>query len=428
MLAAVAWGWDTSWYAAARQSHGHAQLLGWGGAMIFGVGLHFLPRLRGTKLAHSQRVPGAFYVFATGLIVRVVAQPWAALAAPAPAQTGQILLLAGSLAETAGILAILTILATTLRQGPDLAKKPAFRQIIPPLAVAGLGLLLALAVWLAGALVPLFSGSLGANLGGSASGASGTGGAFLLAHDWQQLGVTAALFGFIPALSLAMTARIFPLFFRIQAAHTGALNWSAGLLAVGLVSEAAAWVLPQMPAGLPEVLLAAGLLVGVGAVKVFARRLDFHGDEGQYRIYREPGAVGALTAYVWAALGALALGVYGLNKLGLRLATAIPPRDWAIHAVGAGFMTLLIIAVGAVMIPGFGGGRPQDRNWLWVAVIAANLAVLSRTLFIGSSSAAGQQALALSGGLGALATVALAVNLYIGLQPAKRRGTRSDKL
>ena len=42
-----------AWWAALTQAHGHAQLFGFAGLMVFGVALHFLPRLRGCLLYTS---------------------------------------------------------------------------------------------------------------------------------------------------------------------------------------------------------------------------------------------------------------------------------------------------------------------------------------------------------------------------------------
>lgn len=39
------------WWIALAQAHGHVQLFGWAGLFVLGVGLYFLPRLRGTTLA-----------------------------------------------------------------------------------------------------------------------------------------------------------------------------------------------------------------------------------------------------------------------------------------------------------------------------------------------------------------------------------------
>src|SRR5437868_4750150 len=42
---------QAAWRFPAAQAHGHVQVFGWAGLLVLGVGLHFLPRLRGARLA-----------------------------------------------------------------------------------------------------------------------------------------------------------------------------------------------------------------------------------------------------------------------------------------------------------------------------------------------------------------------------------------
>src|ERR671933_2296764 len=65
------------WWPAAAQAHGHVQLFGWAGLMVLGVGLHFLPRLRGAALAAPWLTRWVLALVAGGLVVRLVAQPLA---------------------------------------------------------------------------------------------------------------------------------------------------------------------------------------------------------------------------------------------------------------------------------------------------------------------------------------------------------------
>src|SRR5690554_2507990 len=109
MFLAVHMGWPTGWYAAGRQAHGHAQLMGWGGAMILGVGLQFLPRLRGARLWSPHWVPPLFIMLAVGLTVRVVAQPLAA-ALPGAPMPWLVVLMAGTGVETVAVIGLLVVL------------------------------------------------------------------------------------------------------------------------------------------------------------------------------------------------------------------------------------------------------------------------------------------------------------------------------
>src|SRR5437868_15244161 len=79
------------WWPAAAQAHGHVQVFGWAGLMVLGVGLHFLPRLRGAALAVPALAPWVLALYGGGVALRAVAQP---LAAARPALAGQLLLAA----------------------------------------------------------------------------------------------------------------------------------------------------------------------------------------------------------------------------------------------------------------------------------------------------------------------------------------------
>jgi uncharacterized protein involved in response to NO len=72
------------WWPAAAQAHGHVQRFGWAGLMVLGVGLHFLPRLRGTTLERPERARYALALLVTGLVTRALSQPLLALANSAP--------------------------------------------------------------------------------------------------------------------------------------------------------------------------------------------------------------------------------------------------------------------------------------------------------------------------------------------------------
>src|SRR5919202_6432495 len=79
------------WWPAAAQAHGHVQLFGWAGLMVLGVGLHFLPRLRGAALAAPGLAPWVLALYGGGVGLRAVAQP---LAAARPGLAGLLVLAA----------------------------------------------------------------------------------------------------------------------------------------------------------------------------------------------------------------------------------------------------------------------------------------------------------------------------------------------
>src|ERR1700674_3876437 len=73
LFAAPAFGLSVGgWVAAAAHVHGHIQLFGWAGLMVLGVGLHFLPRLRGRPLARQRHAHTAVGLLVMGLVLRSV--------------------------------------------------------------------------------------------------------------------------------------------------------------------------------------------------------------------------------------------------------------------------------------------------------------------------------------------------------------------
>ncbi|PZN06784.1 MAG: hypothetical protein DIU76_06175 [Bacillota bacterium] len=447
LMAAAAWRrW--SWvhaYPALAQAHGHAQLVGWGGALILGVALQFLPRLRGSALVQPDRVPLWFGALAAGLGMRVGGQALAALV-PAAAPGGLGILAAGAVLELVAAAGLLTLLARSLAAGPPLGQKKAFGQVVPLFAVAAASLLAALALWAgaalstvtpagigfglgsgvrhAGGAVP--DGSVAAGRGGMPGAAVGAAVAATLPAPVDAAAVRLALFGFIGATSVAMSARLFGLFFRVQAARVPLLGAAAGAFGAASVLDAVPGAMalvggrgaPPAWGALADLAWGTALLLGTGAVRIFERRLSFPGDKGRYRVWRDPTAVAALLAYVWAVVAAAVLVVRGLDGLGIPLTPATPPADAALHAVGAGFMTLLIMAVAPTMLPGFGGGRLRDPGLVAAAVALAGLAAVLRVApgliqtVDGRAPAWSTGAMAVAGAAGALAVVLLVVTLW----------------
>lgn len=361
------------WWGAAAQAHGFAQLAGWAGLMVLGVGLHFLPRLRGAPLAHPDRRRAALRLLVAGLALRLVGQPLAA-ALPAAAFPARWLGLGlGGLLSLAGAGVALSMLLATLRAGPPLAERPALRQVLPPL-VAGFGAFLcALA--------------LNAALGLLAAAA----GMPLLAAPGAALVTDTLLLGFLVPVSLAVSARFFPLYLGLRPAPPAGLRAALGLLLAGVALRALATILPgARPAG--DLAAGSGLLVGLWSVGQYAPRQVEIASANQPewlptglfrpqppppgRARPQPPAQRAARwllrcAYGWLAAAAL-----------LALATAAgwaPPADLERHALGAGFLTLLILGMGTLLLPGFLGGKAPDAPVI-ASLVLGNLAAALRLL------------------------------------------------
>src|SRR5581483_3061683 len=200
------------WWPAAAQAHGHVQLFGWAGLMVVGVGLHFLPRLRGAALAAPGLAPWVLALFGGGVALRLVAQP---LAAARPALTW--LLVLAALLELAGAALAAGMLVATSRRAMPLRERAGVIPVLPFVVLAFSSLLLALLVNLVGWVVAVGSGLP------------------LLSAPWEPLIVQLGLVGFLVSVSLAVAVRTFPLYLRVRVPSTRALWGILAVLAAGLL-------------------------------------------------------------------------------------------------------------------------------------------------------------------------------------------------
>lgn len=371
MTGAWAAGWPRgAWHAASIQVHAVSLLMGWGGAMILGVGLHFLPRLRGVRLRGARWAAVLFWALVAGLILRMTGQ--LALGGLVPAgETSRLLLngavVGGAALQTISVTGLLVILITTFRSGRPLKENKGFQQIAPLLAVAALALFLAQLAWCLGAFR------------GWTHGASDLA---VLPVAPQRGAVDLMLFGFVMAMAAGMSARLFPLTFRTRPASPHGLKMTAALLAAGAgftVLEATQFPGPPLTwNGLAAAFYGCGILTGTFSVRIFHRRKAIPHAPTAYRMREDPAAIGVASAYFWAVMAALLLFALALARAGAPLPAQAAQENLARHAMGAGFMTLLIISVGWKMLPGFGGCLPQGRGRLWCAVTLGNAAALLR--------------------------------------------------
>jgi uncharacterized protein involved in response to NO len=398
-----------AWWLAAVQAHGRAQLVGWAGLMVLGVGLHVLPRLRGAPLVRPQSTRWALALLATGLGLRVVGQPLGA-APGAPAWLGWVSLALAGLLMAAGAAVALALLLATHRAGPPIVDYGGFGQI-KPLLVTGLAVL-------EGAL--LFDAGLGIVTAAAAA---------PVLPPAASVAVTILLLqGFLTPVSLAMSARFLPLYLGLRPAPAPALRLALGLLLVGLTARLADPAL--VPLG--GIATGLGLLAGIWAVG--QRVVTPPGTPprqspvewlptGLWRPQPPPAGRGRPVtsgqraarllircAYAWLLVAAL---------LALSAAGPAPPTgDLEVHALGAGFVTLLILGVGGLILPGLLGGTAPDPP-LVAALALGNVAVVLRVLpglagwlapgLLPVAVVPGVMALAGLAGAGAVACLALVV-------------------
>jgi uncharacterized protein involved in response to NO len=384
-LLAVALGLPVgAWWAAMAQAHGHAQVFGFAGLMVFGVGFLFLPRLRGAPLWGAQYVPWVLRLYAGGVLLRVAAQMLAPFLAVT--RTGPLVVaasfgiaLSGLLTLAGGALAVV-LLVQTARHGPPVEQRIGLMHVLPLLAAAWLGLLASLVVNAWGTLSVLDSwravpgGVTGVRLA-----------PWLVPPIWDALTVRLALLGWLVPLAIAFAARNFPLFLWTQLAPAAHLRWGMALFSVGLglelVGGIGAFGRAAGSIGLIEVgraFAALGLLWLTGVVGALGPKSEPPGGRSnpEETALAEIASGPLVDAFVWLAIaGGLMLLQSALPAAGL----PPPPEDAVRHALGAGFVLLLIVGMALRLIPGLSGGKRRvDLRAARVAALAAQIAALLR--------------------------------------------------
>lgn len=436
MVALLAFGIvPGAWYPPLLQAHGHAQLFGWLGCFILGMGLFFLPRLRGIKLPRQERLRYVLALLATGIALRTVAQPLAGWFGDASAAVWlRGAMLGASILEMAGMVVLIALLAATERAHKPLSPDAPAYPVLPFVQIGFLCLVLAFAL----------------NLGGAWN-------AFAQARSviparYDQTVIVLMLYGVAIPVAIVFALRNLPLFMRL------AMPSRRGWRALALVYATALFfrILPQCIAIADDALIAtgsvlranylnvlvfdalavAGILVMNACILIFVWRLDILRRRPPWIVERAPntrpdldhlrlptranypdnGEYGRFelliySAFVWLVVAVLLDVLRALPMTGDALTI---PQDAARHALMVGFITLLIFGMAVRMAPGFSGKRgvayPDLVLWLFVL---GNLAAFLRVVpaFFPQSELA-LMLWGLSGFVGWCAVLVLAVMLW----------------
>lgn len=354
--------------------HGHVQLYGFVIALTIGVAYWFLPRLWGRPQRGVPWLVGTFLF--SGILLRVVGsiidQP-------------RLALVGGGLEFVAFVQAGWD-LARSVVQAP-VAGKTRDPALVVGVIVAAVALPLGLAA------------DLCAMVGICTSG--------------RVVSVLVGFYGAAVPIALAMTGRLFPLYFRTRVPHRRYLAWALMVTTTGLWWRVGALV-AEWSDGVRFgcALQGAGLVGAIMALRLLEPRQVR--PAAKRSLWQDP--------YAWlATLAYTALGADALLLLGATFGDALPAPALEWHLVGVGYLMVLITAVGPLLLAGFAGERTGAT---WTGWVILGLVVMTASLRIGAALAQGEAARwagAAAGLVGATTVLLFAWHARI----LSLRGTRS---
>jgi uncharacterized protein involved in response to NO len=295
------------------QAHGHAQIFGWIGTFILGIGFYSIPKLRRLDPFALSAGWTAWALWTAGVALRwwtgVSQWQW------------RIALPTSAALELAAFLIFLRCVSGHRPQNPASPKLERWALVV----IAGsMGLLLALVVNLGATVFLAFQGA-------SADLPPVFDSRFLVLETW----------GFLVPFVWGFSAKWLPVFLGLRPIRSGRLLMAVALNFAGVAAALAGWMSEAV------ILLLAGAVVAVHALRILERPLGpakLKGVSPSYPVFIR-------LAYVWSIIAAL-LGIWAARARN-------PEGIWGAsrHALTVGFLAAMVFAVGQRVLPAFSGMR-----------------------------------------------------------------------
>ncbi len=412
-------------FASLIQIHGHLQFVGWAGLFIIGVSLHFIPRLSSVPISQPQWIPRLLWLIGIGLLLRFISHsilPYL--------DNGFLFILlswitaASGLLEWYGVLIYLALLAGTIFGMSQADRKPPLMAVRPYFGMMMIGFLIYATIHAVLLLQMAWRGNI------------------VVGQVWNEVSIRIFIGLVLLPVAFGFSIRMLPLYLRLPVP-----DWPVQRVAyvylIGFLCQLREIFPIDFLSHIEGYISSVGMLVKAGAILYVVWKLDVltrrqepsipHRDlqpSPGHRATRgtspDHGAYGRFkwhiyAAYGWLAFGALAemlIGSFGIFQLPLAISS-----DVIRHIYLLGFITNLIMGMAVRMVPGFLKKRRVASTKLidgtfWLT----NIAVVGRVLPLlvplvvfdvpEIIDTIAQAAFGLSGILGLLATICLAINLW----------------
>ena len=312
------------------QAHGHAQLFGWVGTFILGIGFYSIPKLRKLKPFALWEGWLCWTLWVVGVTTRWLSNihPW----------EWRVLMPLSASLEAVGFLIFFQAVGS---HRPSRGVPKAWESWIFVVIAATLGLLVSLAL----------------NLGASIQLAlHGTSPAF--PHEFDQRYLIVSTWGFLVPMVWGFSSRWLPVFMGLRPLRNPLLLVAVGLNTAGVV---AGFFEHSTAAG---VLLLGGATMAIVAIRFFerpakpAKTINVHGSFPIFIRIAYGWLLIAAALGIWASHAGEAPGIWGASR----------------HALTVGFIAAMVFCVGQRILPSFCGMRV-----LWSARLMLVMLVLLMT-------------------------------------------------
>ena len=308
------------------QAHGHAQIFGWIGTFIIGIGFYSIPKLRriGAFALSEGWVSWALWTMGVTLRWAVNIYEW----------QWRVLLPLSAALELAGFLIFFRAVSGHRPAGNE---RKGFESWVMVVIGATIGFLLT--------LVLNFSATI-------YLAARGEGVAF--PHNFDQRFLMLTAWGFLVPFVWGFSARWLPVFLGLKSLRHRLLLTSFGCNAVGVVAALFGWA---MPATVMLFVSAIGSAVALRLFEPTRQAAKVRGVHVSFPVFVRLAYVWlviAATLGVWAANAEQAAGIWGASR----------------HALTVGFLSTMVFSIGPRVLPAFSGLRLLFSPKLMFAALA----------------------------------------------------------
>ena len=295
------------------QAHGHAQIFGWIGTFILGIGFYSIPKLRRMNPFALRAAWVCWMLWTLGVSLRwltgVYEWQW------------RVVLPVSAALE---LLAFALFFHSVSGHRPQDSGKQKLDEWVGVVIVGAVGLLLTLLVNLGAALFLAYRGVSPD-----------------LPTEFDQRFLVLETWGFLVPFVWGFSAKWLPVFLGLRAVRGRVLLLAVAVNSVGVIAAMTGWM------RLAVLLLLGGIIVAVWALRFFERTRQPAKVKGVHTTF----PVFVRLAYVWAIIAA-ALGIWASSVKGSH-------GIWGAsrHALTVGFLATMVFSVGPRILPAFSGMR-----------------------------------------------------------------------